>query len=304
MDTTILAGLRKRYGIAGTVDFSQDSNGLPAVEIHNRHCSCRIALQGAQLLQWTPTGQEPVVWLSPKAKFVAGKSARGGIPVCWPWFGPHPSESGFPAHGFARGTIWEVVESAALEDGAHRLGFRLARTEADATQWPHASMLEIRFTLGASLEIELVTRNDGKAAFTLAEALHTYCTVGDVRAIRVLGLDGVEYLDRVGAPRRLRQTGPVAIEGEVDRLYMGTGSECIIEDPSLKRRIRIEKRGSRSTVVWNPGDKKAAAMGDFEEGGHLRMLCVESANAGDDAVTVQPGETHSLWARYSVMAGS
>ncbi len=302
MDSTTLAGLQDRFGIDGAVVFSQDVNGLPSVDICNRSGTSRIALQGAQLLHWTPAGQEAVVWLSTKAKFVAGKSARGGIPVCWPWFGPHASESSFPAHGFARGTMWDVTEVTALDNDAYRLGFRLIRIDADTKQWPHASSLEIHFTLGSSLEIELVTHNKGTESFTLADALHTYFAVGDVRTIRVLGLDGVEYLDRTGTPQRLRQTGPVMIAGEVDRLYEGTGSACIIEDPSLKRSIRIEKRGSRSTVVWNPGEKKAAAMGDFEENGHLRMVCVESANAGSDSVTLKPGESHTLWVRYSIDA--
>jgi D-hexose-6-phosphate mutarotase len=304
MDRTTLDALQRRFGIDGAVKFLQEHEGLPSVEIHNRFCSSRIALQGAQMLHWTPAGQEPVVWLSPKAKFLAGKSARGGIPVCWPWFGPHASESSFPAHGFARGTMWDVVEVEALDNGAHRLVFRLVRTDDDARQWPYAASLEIRFTLGLSLEIELVTRNVDKSSFKLAEALHTYFTVGDVSMVRVTGLDGTSYLDRVGTPQMKQQTGPVTIAGEVDRLYTGTGSTCVIEDPSLKRRIRIEKRGSLSTVVWNPGDKKAAAMGDFEDNGYLRMLCVESANAGGDAVSIKPGETHTMWVKYSVEAGN
>ncbi len=300
MDSTTLAGLQKRFGIGGAVVFSQGADGLPSVDVRSRFGSSRIALQGAQLLHWTPTGQEAVVWLSPKAKFLAGKSARGGIPVCWPWFGPHASESTFPLHGFARGSMWEPVEVTALDNGAYSLVFRLVRTNADTHQWPHPSSLEIRFTFDSSLAIELVTRNDGTDPFTITEALHTYFTVGDVRKIRVLGLDGVEYSDRTGVPQRLLQKGPVTIAGEVDRIYLATDSTCVIEDPSLKRRISIEKRGSHSTVVWNPGEKKAAAMGDFEEDGYLRMLCVESTNAADDYITLKPGESHTLWVRYSV----
>lgn len=299
MDKPTLAEMRKRFGIRGAVELAEIADGLPVVDVSNRFGKSRIALQGAQMLHWTPEGQEPVVWLSPRAKFIAGKSARGGIPICWPWFGPHASDSAFPLHGFARGAMWEVIEAADLDGGAHRVAFKLARSEADAGLWPHAASLEVRYTFAASLEVELVTRNEGNEAFKLTEALHTYFNVGDVREARVLGLEGVEYLDRVGSPRRVRQAGPVTIAGEVDRIYGGTESACVIDDPSLKRRIRIEKRGSRSTVVWNPGQAKAAAMGDFEEGGYLRMLCVESANAGDDAVTVQPGATHTLWVRYS-----
>jgi glucose-6-phosphate 1-epimerase len=300
MDTTALEAMQRRFGIDDAVKFTQGQGGLPCVEIRNRFGSSLIALQGAQLLRWTPAGHEPVVWLSPKAKYLAGKSARGGIPVCWPWFGPHASESNFPAHGFARGAMWEVLEATALENGGHRLAFRLIRADDDARQWPHAASPELQFTLGQSLEIKLSTRNDGTTPFKLAEALHTYFAVGDVRSVSITGLDGTSYLDRVGAAQLRRQAGPVTIAGEVDRLYTGTASPCVIEDPSLKRRIRIEKRGSQSTVVWNPGEAKAAAMGDFEDNGYLRMLCVESANAGDDTVSVQPGETHALWVRYSV----
>jgi glucose-6-phosphate 1-epimerase len=198
--------------------------------------------------------------------------------------------------------MWDVLEATALENGSHRLAFRLIRTNDDARQWPHSASLEIHFTLGQALEIELVTQNIGSAPFELAEALHTYFTVGDVSKVQVSGLDGVTYLNRVGTPQLLQQTGPVTIAGEVDQLYTGTSSACVIEDPSLKRNIRIEKRGSQSTVVWNPGEKKAAAMGDFEENGYLRMLCVESANAGSDTVSIQPGKSHSLWVRYSVEA--
>ena len=302
MDALSLSDLQSRFGIPGVVEFTADTYGLPTVDIKNALGSGSIALQGAQLLTYAPAGQESVVWLSPKAKFVAGKSARGGVPVCWPWFGAHASEPAFPAHGIARTTPWEVTEVAALADGAHRLSFRLPRSEADARYWPHDTLLEIRYTLGAQLEIELLTRNAGAEPVVLGEALHTYFTVGDVGAVQVLGLDGVDYLDKVDGGQRKHQTGPVLIQGEVDRIYLGTEADCLIEDPVLKRRIRVEKRGSRSTVVWNPDVEKATKMGDFEPDGHLRMLCVESANAADDQVSVAPGETHSLWVRYSVEA--
>lgn len=302
MDALALSDLQSRFGIPGAVEFTADAYGLPTVEIKNALGSGSIALQGAQLLTYAPAGQASVVWLSPKAKFVAGKSARGGVPVCWPWFGPHASEPTFPAHGYARTKPWEVTEVAALADGAHRLSFRLPRSEADARYWPHDTPLEIRYTLGAQVEIELLTHNAGAEPVVLGEALHTYFTVGDVGAVRVLGLDGVDYIDKVDGGQRKHQTGPVLIQGEVDRVYLGTESDCLIEDPVLKRRIRVEKRGSRSTVVWNPDAEKATKMGDFEADGHLRMLCVESANAADDQVRVAPGETHSLWVRYSVEA--
>lgn len=302
MDPQDISALEERFGIAGEVSFTEGPNGMPVVEISNAQSMGSIGLQGAQLLTWAPVSQELVVWLSPLAKFGPGKAPRGGVPVCWPWFGPHPSEPTFLAHGFARTSPWEAIEAEALEDGSSRLGFRLIRTEASHAQWPHATPLEIRYTLGEALEIELTTRNETDQPVTLGEALHTYFMVSDVRNVRVTGLEGCEYLDKVDGGRRKRQEGPISFGGETDRVYLGTEAECRIEDPGLKRRIRVEKQGSRSTVVWTPWEEKARKLGDFEEDGYLRMLCVESANAADDLLTLAPGEEHRLWARYSVEA--
>lgn len=300
MDTSYLSDLQRRFGIAGAVSFTPGAGEMPTVDIGNALGRADIALQGAQLLSFAPAGQPPVVWLSPRAKFVAGKSARGGVPICWPWFGPHAREASFPAHGFARTSPWETIESVALADGSHRLGFRLLRPDTDDGLWPYSTPLEVHYTVGAALEIELRTRNRSPQPLVLGEALHTYFSVGDVREIRLLGLDGGEYLDKVDGGQRKRQTGPVTIAGEVDRVYLDTAADCLIEDPILNRRIRVEKRGGRSTVVWNPWVEKAAKTGDFAEEGYLTMLCVESGNAADDAITLEPGEEHRLWVRYSV----
>jgi glucose-6-phosphate 1-epimerase len=302
MDSYDIPGLQDRFGLEGEVTFAEGPNGMPVIEISNAKSMGSIGIQGAQLLTWAPVDQALVVWLSPLAKFAPGKAPRGGVPICWPWFGPHATESGFPGHGFARTAPWEVIEAAALEDGSDRLGFRLIRTEASFTQWPHATPLEVRYTLGDALEIELLTRNDTDQPLVLGEALHTYFMVSDVRHATVVGLEGCEYLDKVDGGARKRQEGPITFNGETDRVYLGTTADCCIEDSGLQRRIRIEKQGSRSTVVWTPWHEKAAKMGDFEEDGYLRMVCVESANAADDVLTLAPGEEHRLWVRYSVEA--
>jgi glucose-6-phosphate 1-epimerase len=98
--------------------------------------------------------------------------------------------------------------------------------------------------------------------------------------------------------KRKTQTGPVTIGAETDRIYLDTSADCLIDDPGLKRRIRIRKRGSHSTVVWNPWIEKSVKMGDFGENGYLNMVCVESTNAADDVVTIAPGGEHRLWVRY------
>ncbi|HYE36360.1 D-hexose-6-phosphate mutarotase [Methylocaldum sp.] len=300
MDPNDISVLDKRFGIAGEVVFKEGPSGLGVVEISNGLAMASIALQGAHLMSWAPHREELVIWLSPKAKFGPGEAIRGGVPVCWPWFGPHRSESAFPAHGFARTVPWEVIEVQALEDGSTRLGFRLIQNDETHAQWPHSTPLALYMTIGTALEMELVTHNLGLAPVTIGEALHTYFQVSDIRRIAIHGLKGCLYIDKTDDGRLKQQSGPVTFDGETDRIYLESTADCLIDDPGLSRRIRIAKRGSRSTVVWNPWAERAEALGDFGENGYLGMVCVESANAADDVVTIAPGGTHRLWVRYTV----
>ena len=294
--------LNKRFGLADILIFREGPGGLPVVEVFNEQASAVIALQGAHLLQWVPSGEDPVIWLSPEAKFAAGKSVRGGAPVCWPWFGPHEREAGFPAHGFARTVPWEVFETNANADGSTSVGLRLLHSDATRAQWPAASELELYIRIGTTLELDLLTRNTSSTAITIGEALHTYFRVRDIREVSVQGLEDLEYIDKVDGGTRKRQQGPVRFAGELDRIYLDHGSDCLIHDLGLQRRIRIHKRGSHSTVVWNPWIEKAEKMGDLGPDGYLHMLCVESANAAEDVVKIGPGGEHHLWMRYSVEA--
>lgn len=291
--------LNGRFGIEGQVVFRAGPSGV-FVDVENDGARAMIALQGAQVVDWVPRGEAPVIWLSRDAKFAEGKSIRGGAPVCWPWFGPHRSELSFPAHGFARTVPWEVIETRALADGSTRLIFRLKGTEASRTQWPHATQLENHITVGKTLEVDLVTRNFGNESVTIGQALHTYFSVGDIRKVSLHGLDGRPYLDKVDGFSRKIQGGEVTFAGETDRIYLDSTGDCIIADPVLGRSIRIAKRGSASTVVWNPWDEKADKMGDMGENGWLEMLCVENANAADDVRSLAPGAEHHLWVSYRV----
>ncbi len=292
--------LNRRFGMQDRVTFKEGPGGLAIVEVTNDQAAATIALQGAHVMTWMQPDAQPVIWLSRAAKYAPGKSIRGGMPVCWPWFGPHATDSTFPGHGFARTVPWQVTGTEHLADGRTRLSFELVQSDASRRQWPAASRLESHITVGNALEFDLVTHNLDSAPITIGDALHTYFEVGDVRKITIQGLDGCSYLDKVDGGRRKQQSGPVVIEAETDRIYLESTAECVIEDPTLRRRIRIGKRGSRTTVVWNPWIEKAAKMGDFGEDGYLNMVCVESANAADDVVTIAPGGAHHLWVRYSV----
>ena len=298
------ADLNSRFGQPG-LKFVEGPGGLTYAEIDNAGGVATLCLQGAHIVSWRPKDQaEPVVWVSDAAKYGAGKSIRGGVPVCWPWFGPHASEAGFPGHGYARTVMWQVVETGTSATGDTEIALTLVDTEQTRAQWPHPTRVELRASVGRALKVELATTNEGGQAFELGEALHTYFRIGDIGDVRVTGLDACTYLDKVENFARKRQDGAVSFTGEVDRVYVDTEAECVIEDPRLGRRIRIAKTGSRSTVVWTPWVEKAEKMGDFGpgksgQGGWREMVCVESGNALDNVVTVAPGQTHRMAVAYT-----
>lgn len=292
--------LNSKFGIKDQVVFKVGTGGLTMVEVSNARASATIALQGAHLLSWAPKGQQPVIWLSTAAKFAPGKSVRGGIPICWPWFGPHESEKSFPAHGYARTVEWDVVSTEALANGATRLLFRFSGNEASAKMWPHATPCDYQITVGTALELELITRNQGVTPVTIGQALHTYFAISDIREVDVDGLNGCPYLDKVDGLKRKQQSGLVTFTGETDRIYLDSTADCIIEDSAMERRICISKRNSASTIVWNPWNEKAEQMGDLGERSYLGMVCVESANAADDVVTIPAGGEHRLYVRYDL----
>ncbi len=295
-----IAELNQKFAISNHLKFNEIAGGLIAAEISNAHASASIALQGAHLMTYQPHGENPVIWLSKYAKFAAGKSIRGGVPICWPWFGPHATDAKLPGHGFARTVMWDVLESKAMQDGSTFISFGLIETDASRAQWPSPCTVKIEISIGKTLLMDLVTHNSGKQSFVLGEALHTYFHISDVAQMTIRGLEGCTYLDKVGEPATRTQKDGIVIESEVDRVYIDTTADCVIEDRGLKRAIRITKQNSHTTVVWNPWTEKADKMGDFGQEGHRGMVCVESANAVGNVVKIAPGETHRLSVRYSV----
>lgn len=263
------------------------------IDIQTPQCRARIARQGAHLLHWQPHGHAEVLWVSQAAIFAPGKAVRGGVPVCWPWFGP--GEPGLPAHGFARTRLWEHRQTWQTGDGTCvRLGLRDdASTRA---WWNHAFDLEMQFTLGTTLSMALTTHNTGLEAFEISQALHSYFQVGDIGRTSLRGLEGAHYLDKLDCNQTRTQQGAIRFDGETDRVYVATDANCTIDDVAQQRRIIVSKSGSHSTVVWNPWVHKSASFTDMAHGEYRHMLCVETANAAPDEVTIQPGERHTLCA--------
>ncbi|HUN92697.1 MAG TPA: D-hexose-6-phosphate mutarotase [Burkholderiaceae bacterium] len=303
-----LEDLNARFGALDGIAFRDLGDGIVVADVSNASASASFCMQGAHLLSWTPrTQREPVVWVSDAARYAKGKAVRGGIPVCWPWFGPHPTDPAAPSHGYVRAAAWTLAAVELLPGGDTRVSFERVDDASSRRYGPHSFALSLRATIGAELAVELETTNRGASAFSITEALHTYLAVDDIGDIAVAGLDGATYVDQVDAGRRKRCEGDVRFAGEVDRVFVGTTATCVVEDPGFGRRIVVEKSGSRSTVVWSPWLEKARRLGDLGEGrralgGWREMLCVETANALDDVVAIAPGATHRMGLRLRVEA--
>ncbi len=270
------------------------SPAYPIYEIRHARATARIAVHGAHLMEWTPVGQAPVLYLSPDAVLEPGKAIRGGIPVCWPWFGPH-ADPQRPMHGYARILPWRLVLAEADEAGVH-LVFELEAGEAGQPWWEFRLAARLEMRIGDALEVVLATHNTGDEPLRLEEALHTYLTVGDITRVVVRGLEAASYLDTVGERVMRRQAGDVLFDREVDRQYASTAAVAV-EDPVLGRVLVVEKEGSATTVVWNPWIEKSKRLADLPDEAYLGFLCVEAANAGDGAVDLAPGMEHHLRTR-------
>lgn len=248
---------------------------------------------GAHVVSWTPVGTAPVLWMSAASAFETGAPIRGGVPICFPWFGAGRSKDCAPAHGFARLQAWRFLGEERTPE-AVRGTWELAGDGTSAGfAYPFRATYEVR--AGASLDLRLTVTNTGTETFSYEEALHTYLAVGDVRQVVVDGLDGASYLDKAAGADAgpHRQQGPVTISAETDRVYASTG-EVRLTDPVWERTLTVTKTGSATTVVWNPWVAKAAAMPDFGDDEWPGMICIEAANALDDAVVLAPGESHTL----------
>lgn len=281
--------------------FKKGKGDIPVIEIKNNFATALISLQGAHVLSWIPVGENDVIWLSEDAIFSSGKSVRGGIPICWPWFGAHQSNNDFPAHGFARTVLWQVSATQQLKTGEIQIIFKLDTQELDEKlkpMWPQTTVAEYCITIGKLLNLELKTSNNSDQVITIGQALHTYFNIDDICNTSVRGLEDKDYLDKTEGFSRKTQTDAVTINTEVDRVYLDTTETLVIDDK--KREITIWKQGSASTVVWNPWKEVANKMGDLGHNGYQHMLCVESANAAEDTVNIQPGESHTLSVSYNV----
>ncbi len=299
-----IAELNASFAIPNVLSFDEHGSLIRA-RINTPACIGELYLQGAHITFWQPANGQPVLFLSEKSAFAAGKAIRGGIPIIFPWFGsrtatPDDRRTDGPSHGFGRTQPWKLDFGAYAADELH-LSLSLQPTELSRSLGFDDFLVAYQISFGRELRLCLSVANNGNRSLHFEEALHTYLQVGDVEQVRIHGLFETEYLDKTDNFTRKAQAEPVlTLSGLTDRPYLNTSSSIVVDDPVLHRRITVTKANSRTTVVWNPGSNHGLA--DMTDDGWRHMLCIESANVAEDAVKLQPHEAHVMETTLSVEA--
>ena len=274
------------------VELVTGKGGLTVAKIKTPWSTAEIYLNGAHVTHFQKNGEPPLIFMSRKSYFAPGKAIRGGVPICFPWFG---NRDGEPAHGFARSTEWQLVKTSAALDGTVVLHFALPQIPGRAA-WKNLRT-EFIVTVAETLTMELIATNDGcDAALEIENCLHTYFQVGDISAVSVHGLEGAAYLNFAEGDNgvlRPAESYPITINRETNRTYGDTAATVKIRDENLKRTIHVEKSGSQSTVVWNPWTTQKLPD-DFDMTEHKHMICVESGNVKQNKISLAPGKATAL----------
>jgi glucose-6-phosphate 1-epimerase len=292
-----LQDLNDRHALPGKLRFQFGNGGLPLAAITTPAATAQVYLHGAHVTHYQPAGQAPLLFLSENSFFDDSKPIRGGIPICLPWFSNLASDPAAPSHGTARLQSWDVKSTAAADDGSVQL---VLSWDADPTtrRWfPHALAARYTVTVGPRLRLDLEVTNAGTEPFTFTEALHSYFRVADIRQVRLEGLQATDYLDKtLNQSRKNQGPHPVTFTAETDRMYLATAATIVAHDVAGGRNIEVQKSGSQSTVVWNPWADRAKALPDLGDDQWPHMLCIETANVADAAVTLAPGAAHTMTA--------
>jgi D-hexose-6-phosphate mutarotase len=292
METTSLPGRLRKFEIPGRVTFANGRGGLPKINITTGRSTAEIYLHGAHINGFQKNGEPPLLFLSRLSHFAADKAIRGGVPICFPWFG---RREGDVMHGFARITEWNLIETTATPDGGVTVRFRLPSTTANAA-WP---AYRAEFVVGVTdqLAMELIATNESADRnFDFENCLHTYFAVGDILDVSIAGLKGAPFDDfaaGAGGTRKVENDSVLRITAETNRVYPDTPGTVEIRDAKFRRTIRVDKSGSVATVVWNPWTTQKLPD-DFDPAEHRQMVCVESGNVGQNKLSLAPGKTTGL----------
>jgi glucose-6-phosphate 1-epimerase len=295
-----LEALNSRFG-SDRVVFSEGNGGLAKCNIKTEKAELEFYLQGSHITHFKPRGADSVLWMSTQSEFRTGVAIRGGIPICWPWFGPHPTDARMPQHGFARIEKWNVIDVDDLPTGEIQVQMSLSNSPRTRELWPFEFDLSYRILIGEQLKLELICSNVGSVVLSdIGCALHTYFQVADIKDVQVHGLDERRYIDKTDGASTKWQSGPLWITEETDRVFLDSAEAIQLVESRRQRSVNVQKTGSQSTVIWNPWIEKANAMVDFPNDGYQRMICIETANAGNDVRKIGLGGEHILTAEIAI----
>lgn len=272
--------------------------GLPTVFVENAAATAEITLLGAHIVSFIPKGGKDLMWMSSDTVYAEGSALRGGVPICWPWFGKKDGIS----HGIVRRYNWRLIGAEDVAANKSIVRFAIDDSEESRAVWNYKFHLEMLFTIADTLSMELTTTNTDDKPFEIGEALHTYFNIGAISAVKVNGFENKTYLDKAAGATGDGKVpnGPIVVTSEVDRVFQNAPGPFEIVDDSFKRSIKITTANSNSAVVWNPWIEKSLTMSDYQNDGYLTMICVETCNCMEDSRTIQPGASHTLKATYTI----
>jgi D-hexose-6-phosphate mutarotase len=288
-----IAAFNERYGVANRIQFAAGHGGLEKLDLRFADACAEVYLQGAHVTHYQPCPNHDVLWMSDSAVYQPGAALRGGIPICWPWFGAATVGRDRPQHGYARTSDFRPISSRA-DEACSSVVLALDTVNAPYPEWRNKLQLELEIRLQDSLWMELRSQYMGLETITVSNALHNYFAISSKEHISIPTLTGLRYLDKLQDYQEYRQSQPVVFDGEVDRVYRQTPARIELQDSGWHSVTTIETWGNNNLVVWNPGAEKAKAMSDFTDNGYQHMVCIEPANALAQSLTLQPGADHRL----------
>ncbi|EOZ5528870.1 D-hexose-6-phosphate mutarotase [Vibrio metschnikovii] len=273
-----------------------EQDNVKIVRVIHDKAVAGIALHGGHVVSFRPTGQDDLLWMSKKAIFDGKTALRGGIPICWPWFGRLAT----PAHGFARSSQWQLIEHRENEQGVIVV-LGLDSNQQTRSVWPHEFQLRLSIEISDSLTVRLTITNTDQKAWTFSGALHSYLNVADVRETTITGM-GSDYIDSLQNDQWCQGEETLTLRDSIDRVYTKPQSHIQVQDHQRQRTLVVDNQGHNSAVLWNPWAQGAQSMGDMQDDGYLTMLCIEStwhAPSLTAGKVLQPGETHCLSTRIT-----
>jgi glucose-6-phosphate 1-epimerase len=284
--------LNDKFSIEGEVGFAELEVNMVFITVSNKYADADICLYGAQITNFRPHKAMEILWMSPESNFEEGKAIRGGIPVCFPWFGPHKTDSVKPQHGFARLMHWNVQEIETLYSGETLVRLQLCSSAETKTYWEHDFCAEMTFIIGKTLNATLKVTNTSAIPFEYSCALHSYYSVSSIEEIIIEGLGNTRYYNQLNPGDYIQESPDLRIQKAETRHYYDTEASCFINDPFFGRRIKVAKSGSKVTTVWNPGEETCSKIDDIPDDAFHAFVCIEAVNAFNNVINLAPGEIH------------